>query len=333
MPEVGTKRSTEVDDYGVTKQPKEGNIKLRILIKGHYSGALIGKGGENFKRLREQFGVKITGLSSREEERVLQLDGDRNDIYSILKELLPLCPEAPFTSQSQRSASELNILVNTGQVGAVIGKAGAKMKEIREQCGGGIKVFPDCLPNSSERVVAMGGDDESVVLCQLEMVLAVLDNAAARTPTMYYDPSKRNEFQTNTQVNHFQQSASAYSTSAPSSNVEAASIDVAQILLTRQEMKLRNPLPALNDFGQIQTVTTLTVPNLMCGAIIGKAGMNVKQVKMASGVSKIDFSPNESGDTSADRTITITGTQDQIQIAEQLMSQYVQNSHNVAKAI
>lgn len=315
MPEVGNKRPIAVDEHGIVKQAKSGT-KIRILIKGVYTGALIGKGGENFKGLRERYDVKITGLSSRADERVLQLDGDRNECFSIIKEILPSCAESPFQSQAQRLPMELNILVNSSQVGGVIGKAGAKLKEIRDNCGGGIKVYPDPLPNSTERVVAMGGEDEDVVLSILELVLSAVDNAPLSTPTVYYDPSNSNININNFSTNNVTQT-------------NAGSVDVAQVLISRQELKQRNPPSVLSDFGQVQTVTTLTVPNLMCGAIIGKAGANVRQIRMSSGVTRIDFSQNESGDITSDRTITITGTQDQVQIAEQLMAQFVQNSTNV----
>lgn len=327
--EVGTKRYASYGTGESNKKPRQGGIKLRLLIKGNYAGALIGKGGENFKRLREQYGVKITGLSTRAEDRVLQLEGDKGDCASIIKDLLPLCPDASFVAQANRSPVELNLLVNTSQVGLVIGKAGAKLKEIREESGGHIKVYPDCLPNSNERVVALGGEDEVMVLVALDMVLSTLDGNVPNTPTAYYDPA-------NTQINPLagsqigqQQQAKGGHTNT--NNRDAVSLDVAKLLIARLDMKQRNPLPAANDFGQVPTVTVLTVPNLMVGAIIGRSGMNIKQIRMSSGA-EIDFSKNESGDQSADRVITITGTQDQIQIAEVLMAQFVGASKNVTQS-
>lgn len=283
MPEVGTKRSNDEGGYGTAKLSRD--VKLRILIKGHYSGALIGKGGENFKRLREQYGVRITGLSSRAEERVLQLEGNRNDCISIIKELLPSCPEAPLISQSTPAPFELNILVDTGSVGVVIGKAGAKMKEIREECGGGIKVYPECLPNSSERVVSIGGQDETVLLKMLEMVLATLDLAPPSQPTSYYDPA-------NPVSQHELQGFSQPQNRNVSS--DSVHVDIAQILMARRDSRKESSTP--NDFGQIETETTLKVPHHMCGAIIGKQGANVRNIRLSSGVSRIDFSQNEMGD-------------------------------------
>merc|ERR1712188_21940 len=166
----------------------------------------------------------------------------------------------------------------------------------------------------------MGGENESVILSQLDMVLSVLDSSPLKTPTIYYDPSNPIG---NTQIN--QQSNVFTSSGTPN-------MDVAQIILARQEKKKMNPSPSANDFGQVQTETKLTVPNLMVGAIIGKAGMNVRQIRISSGVSKIDIAQNESGDTTSDRTITITGTQDQIQVAEQLMMQFVENSNNLGQS-
>lgn len=322
--EVGTKRANGDGEYGGDKKFKEDYSKIRILLKGNYSGALIGKGGENFKRLREEYGVKITGLSSRAQERVLQLDGKTNDCVSIIKELLPSCPEAPFLSQNNRLPVELNLLVNSDRVGSVIGKGGSKIKEICEKSGGKLKVYPDCLPNSNERVVSIGGSDEDLVISALDLVLSVVESTPARSQTVFFNPANPAPNPLSGPQGNHNDTAMLTQTTAVNNVNLASSVDIASLLMAGKDLKQRSPVDPAKDFGQVPTVTSLTVSNEMCGAIIGKAGMNIRQIRISSGA-KIDFTQNEAGDKS-DRTITITGTQDQIQIAEQLMSQIVRTS-------
>jgi len=330
--EVGTKRGNGYDEYGqidVLKRARQedGNTKLRLLVVGRYCGALIGKGGENFKRLREQYSVKITGLSSRANERVLQLDGNRESCISIIKELLPLCPNGPYPAQNQKCAFELNMLVNTDQVGSLIGKGGLKIKEICEQSGGKLKVYPDCLPNSNERVVSLGGEDESRIVAGIDIVLGILDNYPQKTQTIYFDP---NNTTTPLVVTGNTPSVLGQVTSPINRSNVTSDVNVAAILIANRENNQRGIRDLATDFGLVQTVTTLTVPNDMCGAIIGKAGMNVRQVRLSSGA-KIDFTKNEAG-SKADREITLTGTQEQVQIAEQLISQFVRSSSNLQRS-
>ena len=99
-----SKRSNEDEDHkngdegdGQKRSRQEGE-RIRLLVLGRYAGILIGRGGENMKRLREQYGVKISGLNSRCNERVLQIAGPRDDSLAVVKELLPLCPEAVFAA-------------------------------------------------------------------------------------------------------------------------------------------------------------------------------------------------------------------------------------------
>lgn len=332
--EVGTKRSKKKSAAVADDSPKKIKpdvSKIRVLIKGNYTGALIGKGGENFKRLREEYGVKITGLSSRAPERVLQLDGARDKCFKILEGLIPSCPEAPFTSQGIRCPVEMNILVNTEILGLIIGKGGAKVKEISEQNGGHLKIYSECLPNSNERVVAIGGDTESIVMSTLDTVLSVLDNTNIKSQTLYYNPSNITPSQINGQLSQQTTLLTTAATIAAQDVELASGMDIAQLLIASKDLKKINPTDPTYDFGKVITVTTLTVTNEMCGAIIGKGGMNVRNIRMSSGA-KVDFTQGDS-ENKTERVVTLTGTQDQIQIAQQLMGQYVRTSTNVAAAV
>merc|ERR1712183_497301 len=98
--------------------------------------------------------------------------------------------------------------------------------------------------------------------------------------------------------------------------------NIAALLVNQRNMKEQMGFDPSIDFGSIQTVTTLTLSNEMCGAIIGKGGQNIRYVKQVS-CAQIDMSKSD-GDT--ERKITLTGTQDQIQVAELLMAQCVKSS-------
>merc|ERR1712168_697046 len=77
------------------------------------------------------------------------------------------------------------------------------------------------------------------------------------------------------------------------------------------------------DFGDMETETKITMPNDMAGAIIGKGGQRIKEIKQSSGA-RVDFSETEKG-SKAPRVVTIAGTQRQIVIAQQMMAECVQN--------
>merc|ERR1719462_990007 len=70
--------------------------------------------------------------------------------------------------------------------------------------------------------------------------------------------------------------------------------------------------------------TQVTVPNDMAGAIIGKGGERIRQIRQKS-QADIKFSDSEPGKT--DRLITISGSHDQIQYAQYLMQECVRENH------
>ena len=57
------------------------------------------------------------------------------------------------------------LVVPASQCGSLIGKGGAKIKEIREVTGASVQVASEMLPNSTERAVTVSGNSESVIQC------------------------------------------------------------------------------------------------------------------------------------------------------------------------
>ena len=70
---------------------------------------------------------------------------------------------------------------------------GSKIREITEQTGTKLRVYQECLPNSNERVIALGGEEEDVVVQGLDTIFKILDNAPKRSPTVYFHPDKTAE--------------------------------------------------------------------------------------------------------------------------------------------
>merc|ERR1711881_635098 len=77
------------------------------------------------------------------------------------------------------------------------------------------------------------------------------------------------------------------------------------------------------NFGDMETETKITVLNDMCGAIIGKGGQRIREIRQGSGA-HIETSGSEKG-SKEPRVITIRGTQRQIVVAQQMMAESVQN--------
>jgi len=305
--EVGQKRDSAYtyDDEAPKKLKTE--MKMRLLLVGRYCGLVIGKGGENLARLRKEYNVNLDIPSSQSHDRVFTVVGDPDGCAGVVKEILPSCQQAPYPV-GQKSAFEINLLVATEIVGMVIGKGGEKLKEIRDQTNARIKVYQDCLPDSNERVVAIAGDAEEEVLSALNIILPMLCDARRVAPFHPYDPNmKQGEIM-----------GSGMTGSGLSPGISQGMMNQGM-----QQMGAMQGMDMDGPFGKLNTVTCITVPNDLCGAIIGKAGVRINEVRNTSGAT-IEFAESTEGQERT-RTITITGTQQQVNLAEQLMGECVRN--------
>jgi len=200
------KRSNEGDDWsGGAKKPRgEGNLTLRFLLASKHAGGIIGKGGETIKRLRSANSAQVYVPDNPGNERVLSIGAERDNSINVFKECLPLMHEPPYPvwtpgygggppgPQKDPNAFEINFLVHYSQVGGIIGKSGARIKQIRDETNAQIKVYPDCLPGCKERVVALSGDGDQIVAA-LQQVLDVMVEQPIKGDVVLYDPSCSSE--------------------------------------------------------------------------------------------------------------------------------------------
>jgi len=189
---AGTKRSSEGGNWGGGKKMRGDSVTLRFLLHSKHAGGIIGKGGETIKRLRSEFSATVTVPDTNTNERVLSIGAEKDNCIKVLKECLPLMHEPPYPvntgGQGKESMYEVDFMVHSSQVGGIIGRAGFKIKQLREETCANIKVYQECLANSTERVVAIGGDDDQVVNALTQM-LEVMQEQPIKGNISLYDPS------------------------------------------------------------------------------------------------------------------------------------------------
>jgi len=174
-------------------------IELRILMQSKNAGAIIGKRGENINRLRNDYKANVTVPDSNGPERVLSLGAELGTVLDILLEILPEMEDSRNKQKDQRNRdqkepeSEVRIIVHQSQAGCIIGKEGYKVKMLREKTGAHIKVYSQCCPRSTDRVVAISGKPKIVVGC-IEEISELLQQAPPKGVMNPYDPSNCNEY-------------------------------------------------------------------------------------------------------------------------------------------
>ncbi|XP_029618142.1 heterogeneous nuclear ribonucleoprotein K isoform X3 [Salmo trutta] len=171
------KRSRNTDDM----------VELRILLQSKNAGAVIGKGGKNIKSLRTDFNASVSVPDSSGPERILSISAEIETVGEILLKIIPTLEEYQQYNGMDFDC-ELRLLIHQSLAGSIIGVKGAKIKELRENTQTSIKLFQECCPQSTDRVVLVGGKSERVVEC-IKIMLELIAEAPIKGRAQPYDPN------------------------------------------------------------------------------------------------------------------------------------------------
>jgi len=323
-----------------------GRLDIRFLVCSRDAGAIIGKKGSNIQNLRQKHKVIIQVPDCDGPERILTIQGDYDSCVAAIVDILPTMRD---NQRVQNDQSEIRLLTHQSQAGAVIGKGGERVRELRSKYNVGMKVFVQCLPFSTERVVALRGRADDIERC-LREVFSILDQTPPRGQMCFYDPYNFDENLSSEyggfsdiphgmMMNNQQGGGNGppppyragprdqmgfqgppYNTnypSGPNDNYNQGPPPPPQAprpLIMGNESNYNAP--------QLQT-NQVTIPNNLASVIIGPRGTKIAQIRQTSGASiRID----DPAPGSNDRIITIQGTPAQISQAQYFLQMAVKES-------
>lgn len=169
------------------KRPRGDRFEARILIASKAAGSIIGKAGANIQKLRTEHNASVRVPDCAGPERVMTIQCDTPaTALAVIDQTIPLMNEDP--AQNQGGNCEIRLLIHQSIVGGIIGRAGFKIKEIRDQSGANIKVNQTCAPQSSDRCVAVQGSPEKIVDAT-KMIFQVVESTEIKGPDQPYDPN------------------------------------------------------------------------------------------------------------------------------------------------
>lgn len=142
---------------------------VRAIIPSKIAGSLIGRRGDTISYIRQQSQAKVN-ISDQPpdrsvDERVLTVTGTSTGVFRAFSFICDrmrevTASENPTVDPTQQGVS-IKILVPDSQAGAIIGKKGAKIKEIRDATNAKIDLGQECLFQSTERPCAISGTAEA----------------------------------------------------------------------------------------------------------------------------------------------------------------------------
>ncbi|CAF3710943.1 unnamed protein product [Rotaria sp. Silwood1] len=332
------------------------SIEIRLLMTSRDAGAVIG--GLSIQKLRADHSrtiIQVPDCSSP--ERVLIISGEQDQCFDALRQIIPCLIDSSRLSSFNRRRninsggnseqiqstnneqllSEIRMLVHQIYCGAIIGKGGQHVKELRQTYNLDIKVFSQCCPLSHERVISLRGKPEDIIECikNIYNLMATSSQQPRGSPLIQYDPHNFDVYAVN-EYGGFQPPSGVDVRSGYNSRGSYPSSG------SRGGMYPIQPLPPLVDvpYGggpglgtryanpALFTSTRVTLPNELVGAIIGPRGTKIQQIRQITNANIIiDDQAIPSGNGGGgDRIITIEGTPEQISRAQALLQQAVRQS-------
>ncbi|KAK9811410.1 hypothetical protein WJX72_003480 [[Myrmecia] bisecta] len=288
-----------------SKKPAAGEAKViaKFLVSNAAAGSIIGKAGANIAEFQTQSSARIQLSRSNEffpgtQERVMLISGVVNQVLTALHLVLQKIKGEESVAESMMArdgkSTQLRLLVPAALCGTIIGKGGAVIRGFSEDSKANITVSAQDkqLPGVSDRVVRVTGDLE-----QLMRAVALLITKLSENPNY-------SRF-TNTFVNY----------------------NTAPMPMGNMPMQgFTGPLsggPRPERLGPGRTEVTMPVPEARVGAVIGKGGEVINQLKSLVGVririsDRDDFVPG-----TRNRKVTISGAPESVQIAQVLIQQKI----------
>ncbi|KAI8923837.1 hypothetical protein BC831DRAFT_469215 [Entophlyctis helioformis] len=301
------------------------DMAVRSLVSTKEAGIVIGKAGSNVAHIRELTAVKV-GVSKvvpGVSERILNVVGPIANVAKayamIAKNLLESNPASPSqpnpAAPTPSDATTIRLLVAHQLVGSVIGKAGAKIREIQEASGAKIVVSKEMLPQSTERVVEIYGLVDSIHLAVYHIGQCIKSDAERAANIILYDPqSAMRMHPTGAALMHGGQPMTrraqhhgqpAGSPTSPA-GARGAPAGAAVVPMVAPAASPNDHAAAASAPGAETQSRALSVPADMVGCIIGKGGSFINQIRRLSGA-KLHIAEQLEGRT--DREVTITGTE------------------------
>ncbi|XP_042143982.1 poly(rC)-binding protein 3-like isoform X3 [Ixodes scapularis] len=322
-------------------------LTVRLIMQGKEVGSIIGKKGDNIKKFREESGAKINISDGSCPERIVTVTGSTEAILKAFSLIARKFEEAaavgPTLQELQSNGSHLpkppvtlRLIVPASQCGSLIGKGGSKIKEIREVTGASIQVASEMLPNSTERAVTVSGTADAITKC-IYQICCVMMESPPKGATIPYRPKpamppvifaggQAYTVQGQYAIPHpdltkLHQLALQHAPLLPGHSVGAINPQVSGFSAALAALATTNNLRPNTAAAAIATASTttteMTIPNDLIGCIIGKGGSKINEIRQLSGAT-IKISNSEEG--SKDRTVTISGTPEAINLAQYLIN-------------
>mmetsp|Transcript_11388 Transcript_11388/g.34238 ORF Transcript_11388/g.34238 Transcript_11388/m.34238 type:complete len:380 (+) Transcript_11388:2-1141(+) len=288
-------------------------VVAKFLVSNAAAGSVIGKAGSNIGEFQLQSSARIQLSRANEyfpgtSDRIMLISGSVGQVLTALHLVLAKMSSEKAVQETMLSrdgaSQELRLLVPASLCGSIIGKGGATIRQFAEDSKAAIGLSPQdrMPPGVMDRTVRITGQDVEQLMRAVALILTKL----AQNPN----------------YSRFTSTSVSYGSYAPGGYPGASSSPSGGYGGARGGppggANSAGPGPEVFENGP-QGEAVVAVPDRAVGAIIGKGGDVINQIKNVVGVRIRVSGRDEYIEGTKDRSVTITGPEEAVKIAEQLV--------------
>ncbi|CAL5229590.1 g12948 [Coccomyxa viridis] len=296
----------------------EQKVIAKFLMSNPAAGSIIGKGGANISELQSQSGARLQLSRANEffpgtQDRVMLASGSVNQVLTALHLIWTKIQGEQAVAETMMArdgkSPQLRLLVPTPLCGSIIGKGGATIRSFAEDSQAAITVSPQekqplGLP---DRVVKITGTPDQLLRAVALLLTKLVESpnyTRFTTSNVSYGPPLA------PMPNSYGPMGYGMPSGGPAMQMPPA------MAFPKGNASFMPPQ-------QQRMEVTVPVPEARVGAIIGKGGEVISQLKSVIGVKirisdRDDFVPG-----TRNRKVTISGAADAVQIAQVLIHQKI----------
>lgn len=222
----------------------DSRLELHFIILGQDAGGIIGKEGRNIRQMRDESSATINISGGSSVERILNIAGTNRQIKLATGMVAEKLQEMSGGNDDHVPPVTMRLLVPQSQCGPLIGKAGQRIKEIREASGTTITIPSESMPGSTERSVTLAGSPDSIKIC-ISKICEVFEEFPPRQNNIQFYPGMQSV--------------------GSASQMMAMSGQMSFSGLSRR------------------TQQRVTLPSNVIGSLIGKGGCHINEIRQFSG--------------------------------------------------
>ncbi|NXL31526.1 PCBP4 protein, partial [Glaucidium brasilianum] len=180
---------------GMGGSPEETELSITLTLRMLMHGKVTGGGAWHCWGEQQcpgwESSARITISEGSCPERITTITGSTDAVFRAVS-MIAFKLEEDLGAGSDGAAAgrapvTLRLVIPASQCGSLIGKAGAKIREIRESTGAQVQVAGDLLPNSTERAVTVSGVPDTIIQC-VRQICAVILESPPKGATIPYHP-------------------------------------------------------------------------------------------------------------------------------------------------